>query len=129
MKNQILTNVYRWKICFNVRNQKKKKHTHTHTIIFVDYYLHAKLLDQRNQWYETKIAINISLDLAELIYYVPPHGKHVKVALLSATFHQLKCFPQCLFQTIQRFLRRWQAHQVRWFQLLQQVPYQPHVLR
>ena len=29
MKNQILTNVYRWKICFNVRNQKKK-HTHTH---------------------------------------------------------------------------------------------------
>lgn len=85
-------------------------------------HLHPKLMDQRNQGHDPKVAINLGLDSAELIHYAPPHGKHVQVTVISAALNQLKSFRQRLLQTIQWLLGRREVHQVRLFQLLQQVP-------
>jgi len=90
--------------------------------------LHTKIVNSGDEGHELEVAIDLRLNVAELIHYAPTHSKHVKVTLVFATFHQLQRFPQSLLKTVQRFLCRRQPRHLRRFQRHQQVPYHPHLL-
>lgn len=93
--------------------KQEKMFSENKNVISTSTYQHTKLMNQRNQRHEPKVAINLGLDLPELIHYAPPHRKHVQITLFSAILHQVERFLQSLLQAIQRLLYRRQSHQVR----------------
>ena len=111
------------------KNFARKSTTSNRGLQVVETNLRTKVMDKRNQGHESKVAIDLSLHLPELMHHAPPHRQQVQVALVLATLHQLQRFLQCLFEPIQRFPCGRQVSHVRRFQSLQKVPYHPHLLR